>query len=171
MDDNTYLKDLNTTRDDMVNIHANKAKDKLNKNKALRYIYIGGGIVSLILAFLGIIIPGLPVTPLALLSAILFAKSSDRLYNWLLNNKLLGPRIKNYQKNKGITSKGKIGVIAFMTAMVLFSSFVVVKVIFLRIVILSLGIIGGFVVWFFVPTAQKKSNDSLENDNHNKLVS
>jgi len=163
MDDNTYLKDLNTTRDDMVNIHANKAKDKLNKNKALRYIYIGGGIVSLILAFLGIIIPGLPVTPLALLS--------DRLYNWLLNNKLLGPRIKNYQKNKGITSKGKIGVIAFMTTMVLFSSFVVVKVIFLRIVILSLGIIGGFVVWFFVPTAQKKSNDSLENDNHNKLVS
>jgi hypothetical protein len=41
-----------------------------------------------------------------------------------------------------------------MTMMVLFSSFVVIKIIPLRIVILSLGLIGMVVVWFFVPTAK-----------------
>ena len=40
-----------------------------------------------------------------------------------------------------------------MTVMVLFSSFVVIQIIPIRIVILSMGVIGMVVVWFFVPTA------------------
>lgn len=166
MDDNKNISDLNTMCDISVTFPEIKVKHELKKNKVLRFIYIGGGIISFGLALLGIIVPGLPVTPLALLSAILFAKSSKKLYTWLLNNKLLGPKIMKYQRNKGITHKGKIGVIIFMTTMVLFSSFVVVKFIPLRIVIISLGIIGGFVVWFFVPTSKKNSNQSFENDNH-----
>lgn len=135
-----------------------KIKLEIKKNKLTRYLYIIGGTLSLTLAILGIVVPGLPTTPFALLSAFLFAKSSERLYNWLLNNKILGPRIKNYHKKKGVTKKGKIGVIIFMTLMVLFSSFVVIKIIKLRLLILSLGLIGAITVWFFVPTAK----DDLE---------
>ena len=71
-----------------------------------------------------------------------------------MNSKVLGPRIRSYQKRNGVTKKGKIGIIIFMTSMVLFSSFVVIKDIPLRMVILSLGLVGAIVVWFFVPTAQ-----------------
>jgi hypothetical protein len=46
-----------------------------------------------------------------------------------------------------------VGIIAFMGAMVLFSSFVVIHYMPVRILILSLGLIGLIVVWFFVPTA------------------
>jgi uncharacterized membrane protein YbaN (DUF454 family) len=72
----------------------------------------------------------------------------------LLNNKILGPRIKNYHKRNGVTRKGKIGIIIFMWTMVCISSFVIIKIIPLRILILSLGLIGAVVVWFFVPTAK-----------------
>ncbi|HBG40352.1 MAG TPA: DUF454 domain-containing protein [Porphyromonadaceae bacterium] len=126
---------------------------QIKKNKIVRALYSIGGTVALILAILGIFVPGLPVTPFALLSAALYARSSEKLYRWLLNNKILGPRIKNYQRRKGITRKGKMGVIAFMTAMVLFSSFVVIQIISIRVAILSLGLIGSLVVWFIVPTA------------------
>jgi len=129
-------------------------KLELEKNRFRRVLYVVGGILSLVLALLGIVVPGLPVTPLALLSAILFAKSSKKLYNWLLNNRILGPRIKSYQQRKGVTRKGKISIITFMTLMVLFSSFVVIQIVLIRVVIISLGVIGMIVVWFFVPTAQ-----------------
>lgn len=143
-----------TVRDLSIAVSKESVKLEIEKNRIRRWLYLVGGTVSLALALLGIVVPGLPVTPLALLSAILYAKSSEKLYNWLLNNRILGPRIKSYQRRKGVTRKGKMSIIAFMTLMVLFSSFVVIKMIPIRMAILSLGFIGMIVVWFFVPTAQ-----------------
>lgn len=127
---------------------------ELKKSRITRILYIIGGTLSLALAIFGIVLPGLPTTPFALLSAYLYAKSSRKLYNWLLKNKILGPRIKNYHKRNGVTRKGKIGIIIFMWTMVCISSFLIIKIIPLRILILSLGLIGAIVVWFFVPTAK-----------------
>ena len=134
-----------------------KKEFRLKRSRLTRVLYITGGTLSLALGVLGIVLPGLPTTPFALLSAYLYAKSSQKLYNWLLNNRLLGPRIKNYHRKQGVTKKGKIGVIIFMWVMVCLSSFVIIKMIPLRILILSLGLIGAIVVWFFVPTAKDQS--------------
>lgn len=60
-----------------VTIPKEKAKLVIEKNSVRRWLYIIGGTVSIALALLGIIVPGLPVTPLALLAAILYAKSSE----------------------------------------------------------------------------------------------
>ncbi|MEL7599836.1 MAG: YbaN family protein [Proteiniphilum sp.] len=144
-----------------VTISEEKIKLEIKKNKITRALYVIGGTVSLTLAIFGIVVPGLPVTPFALLSAFLYAKSSEKLYNWLLSNKILGPRIRNYQKRNGVTRKGKIGIIVFMIIMVFFSSFIVIQNIPIRMAILSLGLIGAVVVWFFVPTAQP---DAVVND-------
>ncbi|HLW09445.1 MAG TPA: YbaN family protein [Fermentimonas sp.] len=128
----------------------------LKKSRLTRVLYIIGGTLSLALAILGIVLPGLPTTPFALLSAYLYAKSSEKLYNWLLSNRILGPRIRNYNKKKGVTRKGKAGIILFMWTMVSISSFVIIQIQPLRILILSLGLIGAVVVWFFVPTAKNE---------------
>ena len=128
-----------------------EARKELEKNKTKRILFAIGGTLALVLAVLGIIVPGLPCTPFALLSAALFAKSSDRLYNWLLNNKIIGSRIKNYQRRKGISKKGKIKVILLMWTMVLISSFLIIKAPTLKIIILSAGLLGAITVWFFVP--------------------
>jgi len=128
-------------------------KRELKKNKFIRALYALGGMLSLALAILGIVLPGLPTTPFALLAAWLFAKSSDRMYNWLLNNRFLGPRIRDYQRKQGVTRKGKVGIIIFMSCMVLISALIVRGT--LGMIIVSLGLIGGIVVWFFVPTAKE----------------
>lgn len=61
-----------------------------------------------------------------------------------------------------MTQKGKLGVLALMTTMVLFSSLVVVRNIPLRLTIFGLGVVGCVVVWFFVPTA-KEDIENIDN--------
>ena len=121
MNQNPNLHNQPVAQDLSIAVSEKEVKLEIKKNRIIRALYIIGGTISLALAILGIVLPGLPVTPLALLSAFLYAKSSPRLYNWLLNNKILGPRIRNYQRRKGITRRGKLGVIAFMSIMVLLS--------------------------------------------------
>lgn len=125
------------------------------KRKVVRALYIVAGSLCLGLAILGIFVPGLPTTPLALLSAWLYAKSSDRLYKKLLDNKYLGPKIRDYHRKKGVTRRGKINILLLMSTMVLISSFVIVRDnLTVRYIILTLGLIGGLVVWFWVPNAK-----------------
>jgi uncharacterized membrane protein YbaN (DUF454 family) len=137
-----------------ISISERDVRLELKKNRIVRALYMTGGTVSLALGIIGIFLPGLPTTPFVLLSAALYAKSSEKLYNWLLNNKFLGPRIKNYQLQKGVPLKGKYKIIAFMLTMVFISSLIVAKVLFLKIVIISAGVIGAIVVRFVVPTAK-----------------
>ena len=165
MDKNSNIKQRRPVLADIsITVPEEKMKLAIKKNKITRTLYVIGGTLSLTLAVLGIVVPGLPVTPFALLSAFLYAKSSEKLYNWLLNSKILGPRIRNYQRRNGVTRKGKIGIIVFMTMMVLFSSFIIIQNISIRMAILSLGLIGSVVVWFFVPTAQPDAANNEKED-------
>ncbi len=138
-------------------------KKEIEKNRVKRALYAIGGSVALILAIVGIFLPGLPCTPFALLAAALFAKSSDKLYNRLLNNKILGPRIKSYQKRKGISKELKIQILLLMWAMVLISSLLIIKPLTLRVIVLSAGLVGTFVVWFIVPFGKDVDDENDSN--------
>lgn len=50
----------------------------------------------------------MPTTPLLLLAAALFLRSSKPLYDWLMNHPKLGPYIKNFMVHKSIPLKVKI---------------------------------------------------------------
>lgn len=131
------------------------AKQESAQSRLKKVLFAIAGVLALTLALLGVVVPGLPCTPFALLSAALFAKSSDKLYNWLLSSKILGSRIKNYQRRKGISKSGKIKVIILMWTMVLISSMLVIKILTIRIIILSAGFVGAAVVWFLVPEGKE----------------
>tara|TARA_B100001175_G_C19316888_1_gene545803 strand:- start:26 stop:403 length:378 start_codon:yes stop_codon:yes gene_type:complete len=73
-----------------------------------KYLFIGLGSLFVCLGFIGIIIPGIPTTPFLLLSAWFFSKSSSFLENWLINHKLFGPLIRDWNKHKSISRKSKI---------------------------------------------------------------
>jgi uncharacterized membrane protein YbaN (DUF454 family) len=76
--------------------------------KSMKYIFVFLGIISLGLGVLGIFLPILPTTPFLLLSAFLFARSSQRLHAWLLNHKILGKYIRNFLQEKAIPLHIKI---------------------------------------------------------------
>ena len=143
-----------------VAISEKEVRLQLKTNKIVRALYMVGGSIALALGIIGLFVRGLPTTPFVLLSAALYAKSSEKLYSWLLDNKFLGPRIKNYQRQKGVTLKGKYKIIALMLTMVFISGFFILNKIFvLQVIVLSAGVIGAIVVRFVVPTAKKEDHN------------
>lgn len=67
---------------------------------ALAYIALGLGIV-------GVFLPGLPTTPFILVAAWAAAKSSRRLHQWLLDHRLFGPMVRDWQARGAVSRKAK----------------------------------------------------------------
>ena len=86
-----------------------------------RAFWFGLGLISMILGLIGIPVPGLPTTPFMILAAACFAKSSQRFYDWIINNRLFGSHVKNYREGNGIPKRSKPMILATMWAFVLFA--------------------------------------------------
>ena len=83
--------------------------------------------VSLTLGVVGIFLPVLPTTPFLLLSASLYARSSDRLYQWLITHRILGNYIRSFREYKAISLKHKVISISTLWLVMLYSIFFVVN--------------------------------------------
>lgn len=87
---------------------------------------LGLGLLSVALGVLGMVVPLLPTTPLLLLAAFCFARSSERFHAWLLNNRVFGETIRNYRDGLGLPMRQKIATLAILwVTMVSTSIFVV----------------------------------------------
>lgn len=80
-----------------------------------RIIFVGLGCVSLALAVIGVVLPILPTVPFLALAAFCFAKSSDRLNNWLINTKFYQNNLADFKAGKGMTVKTKVRILATVT--------------------------------------------------------
>lgn len=93
----------------------------------MRFLLAILGSVSLALGIMGIFLPVLPTTPFLLLSAALYMRSSQRLYDWLMSHKHLGPYIKNFREHKALPLRVKIVSVTMVWATLLYCAFVVAK--------------------------------------------
>lgn len=66
------------------------------------------GVLAVGLGLLGAFLPILPTTPFVLVAAYFFARSSERLYTWLLNHKRLGPRLRHWQTHRSLSKNEKV---------------------------------------------------------------
>ena len=80
----------------------------------MKFILISIASLSLGLGIVGIFLPLLPTTPFLLLSAALYAKSSVKLYQWLLNHRIFGQYIRDFREEKAISARVKIIAISTM---------------------------------------------------------
>jgi uncharacterized membrane protein YbaN (DUF454 family) len=99
---------------------------------------ITGGLISLALGTIGIILPVLPTTPFLLLSSFLFVRSSRRLYLWLINHRVFGSYIYNYLTYKAVPLKTKIIAITLLWATLVFSIYLL-DIIYLKILLAAIG--------------------------------
>jgi uncharacterized membrane protein YbaN (DUF454 family) len=93
----------------------------------MKYLLIILGVISLTLGIIGICLPVLPTTPFLLLSSFLFARSSNKLYNWLLNHKVLGEYIRGFLQEKRIPLHIKIYSISILWITMICSMLFAVK--------------------------------------------
>ncbi|MGJ5817148.1 YbaN family protein [Paludibaculum fermentans] len=87
-----------------------------------RILYTALGCLALTLAFVGVVVPGLPSTEFVLAAAYCFARSSPRMESWLLQHRWFGPTLRRFRDTGGITRSGKMAALASMWSAVLVSS-------------------------------------------------
>ena len=82
---------------------------------------LGCGWIALGLGVAGIFLPVLPTTPLALLAAACFLRSSDRLHRYVVEHPVFGPGVRDYLEGRGVTRRTKIVAITMLWLSILAS--------------------------------------------------
>lgn len=97
-------------------------------------LYLTAGFLLTALAAVGIILPLLPTTPLLLLAAWCFANSSEKSHRWLIEHRLFGPIIHNWQEKQCIPLKPKIIAISMILIFGTYAIGFAIENIYIRIV-------------------------------------
>lgn len=126
-----------------------------NNKSSIKYVYIVLGCIAVCIATIGVVVPGLPTTPIVLLASWCFYKSSPRMQSWLFQS-FLGKYIREYREMGGITTRKRIYIILLMSAMVSMSIIFFIPNPILDIIVGIAGLIGCIVVGFIVPKAKEK---------------
>jgi uncharacterized membrane protein YbaN (DUF454 family) len=84
-----------------------------------RALWLGAGGLALAAGLAGIVLPLVPTTVFLLAAAFAFARSSPRLYGWLLAHPRLGPPIRDWQAHRCIRPRAKALAVLAMAASLL----------------------------------------------------
>ena len=100
------------------------------------------GLICLGLGIVGYVLPGLPGTIFLIIAATLFVRSSDRLYKFVVNNRLFGRQVEEYLRTGAMPLKAKIISLVSIWAFTLISVFLTPYTWLFKIPILILAIVG-----------------------------
>ncbi len=75
------------------------AEHKPSRNPFIRGLWVSFGSLAVIFAIIGIIVPGWPTTSWLVLAAYCYARSSQKLFRWLLTNRMFGPALLEYYRS------------------------------------------------------------------------
>jgi uncharacterized membrane protein YbaN (DUF454 family) len=105
-----------------------------------RRILIGAGTLSTGLGIIGIFVPILPTTPFLLLAAACYMRSSERFYQWLVNNRIFGAYVRNYIEGKGMPVKIKMFTILLLWLTIALTIVFGVQNIVIKIVLICIAV-------------------------------
>jgi len=122
------------------------------------HLFITLGFITLVLAIIGIFIPLLPTTPFLLLSAALFFRGSQKLYDWLINHKIFGEYIRNFREYKAIPLSTKIFALVTLWAVMLSTAFIVFDQWLIRGILIAIAV-GVTIHILHYKTLKKKAKN------------
>ena len=85
--------------------------------KLSKIIYTIIGCLSLTLGSVGAVLPILPTVPFLMLSALCFAKSSEKLNAWFKQTKIYKNNLESYVRGEGMTMRTKTKILLTVTAL------------------------------------------------------
>jgi uncharacterized membrane protein YbaN (DUF454 family) len=85
-----------------------------------RALWLTTGIVSLALAYIGFVTPGIPFSIFLVFAAYCFSKSSERMHAWLYNHKHFGPFLTNWVEKRIFPQRMKYAMLLVMSSSVAF---------------------------------------------------
>ena len=114
--------------------------------RAARLTWLVIGVLALALGALGVVLPLLPTTPLVLVAAFAFARSSERLHQWLLDHDVFGALIDNWRRYGAISRRAKVVSVVSMVAILGISLVAAVPAYVIGIQVVVLGAAATFIL-------------------------
>ncbi len=127
---------------------------KISKKPIIRWTLLFAGTVFVGIGILGIFLPLLPTTVFFLIAAWCYARSSEKFYHFLHNNRYFGKYLKSYREGKGITVISKISTIVILWSGILYSIFVTHSLV-IQLILLAIAI-GVTIHVVVIPTNKEK---------------
>lgn len=112
----------------------------------MKIIYIILGFISMGLGIAGSFLPGLPTVPFLLLASFFFARGSERFHGWFTQTRIYKNYLEDFEKNRSMTLKAKIGLLCLSSTMIAFPIFLL-KNNYLR---LALILVVIFKYYYFI---------------------
>ena len=123
-----------------------------------RTLLFAAGVVCVVVGVVGIVVPLLPTTPLLLLAAFCFGRSSDRAYRWLTTNAVFGRYLRRYVEGEGLSWPMKAFILVLMWGAALASAFWVIDWLVVRVVLFLIVL----AVSVHITRLRPRSNGNLE---------
>lgn len=117
-----------------------KEEFRPHDNPVIRWVLITAGVLLVAIGIVGVFLPLLPTTVFFLLAAWCFARSSEKFYRWLHNNKLFGKYISDYRAGRGMTIKSKVISISVLWAGILASGLFLTENLYVRILLVFIAV-------------------------------
>ena len=90
-----------------------------------RFLWTALGFLSLGMAYVGLITPGIPYSCFVVAAAYCFAKGNERMHRWIYNHKIFGPFLTNWGEKRVFPTKMKFFMLAMMSTSLIIMSFTV----------------------------------------------
>jgi uncharacterized membrane protein YbaN (DUF454 family) len=114
--------------------------------RAARLTWLVIGVLALALGALGIALPLLPTTPFVLVAAFAFARSSNRLHQWLLDHNIFGSLIDNWRRHGAISQKAKVASVVSMAVVLAISLVMAAPAVVIVVQVVVLGVCAVFIL-------------------------
>ena len=80
-----------------------------------KFLYFTLGCLCIVMAYIGVITPGIPYSPFVVAAAFCFARSSERAHRWIMTHKIFGPFLTNWSEKRVFPQKMKYLMIGMMS--------------------------------------------------------
>ena len=109
-----------------------------------KYFFMALGFLSLGIAYIGFVTPGIPFSIFLVFSAYCFAKSSKRMERWLYNHPWFGKFLTNWTQKRAFPLRGKYAMVRVMGSTRVFTWFFTQNI---KAVLWSGGFMALVAIW------------------------
>ncbi len=124
---------------DQEDLRRNEARCR-EMGRGARALWFAAGTAALAVGLVGIVVPLLPTTPLLLISAACYARSSPRMYRWIMCNRVVGSYIQGYLEGKGVPWRAKAVSIGLLWGVIGLSAVFFVDSTVVRLILLAVAV-------------------------------
>ena len=126
-----------------------------NPRRATAPLWFVGGLLSVAVGGIGVVVPGLPTTVFFIVAAACFSRSNKRFEKWVLNLPRIGSLVRDHRSGLGMPRRAKVVAVTMILVVSTASGVFAIGNRAVGAAVVALGLSGALYVTFRVPTREQ----------------